>query len=65
MKNKDLLVAAARRALWTFCETFIGTIGPAVLIEEVSWHYVLSASTLAAIISIAKSVVVGLPEVEG
>lgn len=65
MKNKDFLVAAARRALWTFCETFIGTIGPAVLVEEVSWHYVLSASTLAAIISLAKSVVVGLPEVEG
>ena len=65
MKNKDFIVAAARRALWTFCETFIGTIGPAVLIEEVSWHYVLSASTLAAVISLAKSVVVGLPEVEG
>lgn len=65
MKNKDFLVAAARRALWTFCETFIGTIGPAVLVEEVSWHYVLSASTLAAVISLAKSVVVGLPEVEG
>lgn len=64
MKNKDFLFAAARRALWTFCETFIGTIGPAVLVEEVSWHYVLSASTLAAIISLAKSVVVGLPEVE-
>lgn len=65
MKNKDFIAAAARRALWTFCETFIGTIGPAVLVEEVSWHYVLSASTLAAIISLAKSVVVGLPEVEG
>lgn len=65
MKNKDFLVAAARRALWTFCETFIGTIGPAVLVEEVSWHYVLSASTLAAVISLAKSVIVGLPEVEG
>lgn len=65
MNNKDFLVAAARRALWTFCETFIGTIGPAVLVEEVSWHYVLSASTLAAVISLAKSVVVGLPEVEG
>ena len=64
MKNKDFLVAAARRALWTFCETFIGTIGPAVLIEDVSWHYVLSASTLAAVISLAKSVVIGLPEVE-
>ena len=65
MKNKDFIVAAARRALWTFCETFIGTIGPAVVIEDVSWHYVLSASTLAAVISLAKSVVVGLPEVEG
>lgn len=64
MNDKDLIIAAARRALWTFCETFIGTIGPAVVIEEVSWHYVLSASTLAAIISLAKSVIIGLPEVK-
>lgn len=62
--NNKWIQAAGRRALWTFCETFLGTIGPAVLIEEVSWRYVLSASTLAAIISLAKSVVVGLPEVE-
>ena len=62
--SKKWIKAATRRALWTFCETFIGAIGPAVLVEEVSWRYVLSASTLAAIISLAKSVVVGLPEVE-
>lgn len=61
--NKSLLEAAAKRALWTFCETFISTIGSAVIIEEVKWQYVLSASVLAAVVSIAKSVVVGMPEV--
>lgn len=64
MKNKKFWIAAAHRALWTFCETFIATIGTAALIEEVAWNHVLSASVLAAIISVAKSIMTGLPEVE-
>lgn len=64
MKNKDFLVAAARRALRTLCQTFVSTIGSAVIIEEVKWQYVLSASILSAIVSIAMSIATGLPEVE-
>ena len=62
MSNKKFWIAAVHRALWTFCETFIATIGTAALIEDVAWNHVLSASALAAIISVAKSVVTGLPE---
>lgn len=62
--NKDLLVAAARRALRTFCQTFVSTIGSAAIVEEVKWQYVLSASVLAAVVSVAMSVVTGLPEVD-
>lgn len=64
MKTKEFWIAAVHRALWTFCETFLATIGSAALIEDVAWHHVLSASALAAIISVAKSILTGLPEVK-
>ena len=64
MKTKEFWIAAVHRALWTFCETFLATIGSAALIEDVEWHHVLSASALAAIISVAKSILTGLPEVK-
>lgn len=65
MKNQDFIVAAAKRSLRTFCQTFVSTIGSAVIIEEVRWQYVFSASILAAVVSLAMSVVTGLPEVDG
>lgn len=64
MKNKEFWIAAGHRALWTFCEVFLGTIGSASLLEEVNWKFVLSASAMATIISLAKSVITGLPEVK-
>ncbi|MBP5595191.1 MAG: holin [Pseudobutyrivibrio sp.] len=58
------LKAAGIRALYTFAETFLAAIGcGAFILSDVNWTYVLSASTLSAIMSIAKSVIVGLPEV--
>lgn len=64
LKTKEFWEAAAARAIWTLCETFIGIAGAASLIEEVNWHVVISSSCLAALISLAKSVVKGLPEVD-
>lgn len=61
---KVKLWAAAKRALHTFAQTMIGVIGSAALLEEVNWWVVLSASVLAAVISVLKSIVVGMPEVE-
>ena len=55
--------AAGIRALKTFAQTMIATIGTTAVIEEVNWTVVFSASALAALLSILTSVA-GLPEVE-
>ena len=55
--------AAGMRAVKTFFQTFVATIGTSYVIADVNWVVVLSASALAAIISLATSLA-GLPEVE-
>lgn len=57
------LRAAVTRAVRTFAQTATASIGAAVLISDVSWVQVLSASTLAAILSLLMSIG-GLPELE-
>lgn len=61
---KKFWVAALIRALRTFCQTAVATIGTSVLLSEVNWIAVVSASALAAILSILTSVATGLPEVD-
>ena len=56
--------AAGIRAIKTFFQTFVATIGTSALIEEVDWRIVLSAAGLAAVLSLATSLA-GLPELEG
>lgn len=51
------------RSLKTLAQTAIATIGTTAIIEEVNWEVVVSASLLAAFLSILTSVA-GLPEVE-
>ena len=67
MKNniftKEWLAAAGVRALKTFCQTAIATIGTSAVISEVNWVMVLSASALSAILSLLTSVA-GLPELD-
>lgn len=53
---------AGIRALKTFCQTAIATIGTTALMEDVNWLVVGSASLLAAILSMLTSIA-GLPEV--
>ena len=62
--NKRWWKAAGIRALRTFFQSFIATIGSSLVIEEVNWKLVLSAAALAAILSLATSLA-GLPELEG
>lgn len=57
--------AALIRALRTFCQTAIATIGTTAYLEEVNWIMVASSSVLAALLSILNSVATGLPEVDG
>lgn len=62
-KTKKWIKAAGVRAVKTVAQTFVATIGSAVVISAVNWKVVVSASLLAGILSVATSVA-GLPEVE-
>lgn len=56
--------AAAIRAIKTMAQSAIAMIGTSVVIDEVNWHIVVSATILAGILSVLTSVA-GLPEVDG
>ena len=66
MKNKEYwinwLKAAGIRAIKTVAQTAIATIGTSVVLGDVNWIMVASASALAGILSLLTSVT-GLPEV--
>lgn len=55
--------AAGIRAIKTFAQTMIATIGTTALIDQVNWPVVFSSAGLAALLSILTSVA-GLPEVK-
>ena len=61
--SKEFWKAALIRAIKTVCQTAVATIGTAIVVTDVNWVYVLSASALAGILSVLTSVSVGLPEV--
>lgn len=61
-KMRTWWAAAGIRAVKTLAQAAIAGIGTAAVMGEVSWVYVLSASVLAAILSLLTSVA-GLPEV--
>lgn len=62
-KWKTWLKAAGVRAVKTVAQTGIAMIGTSVVISDVNWVAVVSASILAGGLSLLTSVA-GLPEVE-
>ena len=62
--TKEFWKAALIRAIKTVCQTAVATIGTAVVITDVNWLYVVSASALAGVLSILTSISTGLPEVD-
>lgn len=57
--------AAAQRAVRTVAQTAVATIGTAVVLTDVDWTLVGSASVLAGVLSVLTAVATDLPEVEG
>lgn len=67
MKNKEYWIkwtkAAGVRAVKTMAQTAVATIGTAIVMGEVSWGIVASASALAGVLSLLTSTA-GLPELK-
>lgn len=64
MRNwKRWIAAAGVRAVKTCAQTAAATIGTSMVLSEVDWRMVLSASVLAGILSLLTSLA-GLPELE-
>lgn len=60
---KEWIKAAGIRAIKTVAQTAVATIGTSVVIGDVNWVMVASASALAGILSLLTSVA-GLPELD-
>ena len=61
----DFAKAALKRAVYTFAETAVGMITIGQAFTEVNWLHIISVSGVAAIVSILKSIIVGMPEISG
>lgn len=61
---KSWIKAAGIRALKTFAQTAVATIGVSATMSEINWLAVGSAALVAAILSLLTSVA-GLPELKG
>ena len=62
LTNKDWWICAGIRALKTVAQTAIATIGTSMVMSDVDWMSVASASLLAGVLSMLTSLA-GLPEV--
>ena len=60
---KEWLHAAGIRAIKTVAQTALGLIGSAVILGDVEWVLVASASAMAGVISLLTSIK-GLPELD-
>lgn len=62
--TKEFWKASFVRALHTMAQTALAVLPIGVGIEQVQWFHVLSVAIMAAIISMLKSIAVGVPEVK-
>ena len=60
----EFIKASLIRCVRTIAQTAVAMIGTAVVMSDVNWGMVVSASLLSGILSILTSVATGLPEAE-
>ena len=60
--DKNLIMAAFKRAVWTFLQSVVGMLVVGTRIQDFDWATIISVSATAALISFIKSIVVGTPE---
>lgn len=60
----NFVKASLIRAIRTIAQTAVSLIGTAVVMSDVNWSVVVSASILSGILSVLTSIATGLPEVE-
>ena len=63
IKFKNWIKAAGVRSIKTIAQTAVAMIGTAVVLGDVNWVAVVSASVLAGILSLLTSIA-GLPELK-
>ena len=61
--TKEFWKAALIRAIRTIAQTAVATIGTTMVMQDVDWLMVGSASLLAGVLSVLTSIATGLPEV--
>jgi len=57
MHHLGWLAEVIGRALRTFAQTALGSVGAATLLTDVAWGTVLSAAALAALVSVVTSII--------
>ena len=62
IQNSSWWKAAGIRAIKTFAQAAVASIGTAAVMSAVDWNYTISAAILAGILSLLTSLA-GLPEV--
>ncbi len=62
--NKQFWISAIKRAIHTMAQVALGFIGTGLVgIADVDWKHMLSVVFMACLVSILKSIVIGMPEV--
>lgn len=60
--NKELLVLAFKRAVWTFLQVVLSMITVGAAVQDIDWLSIVSIAATAFIYSFIKSIVIGVPE---
>lgn len=58
------LKCALIRAVRTIAQAMLASIGTAVVLSDIDWKYILSASAVAGLLSLLTSIATGLPEAD-